>query len=93
MAKSLKLVIFDCDGTLVDSQHMIVAAMTQAFRAHDLALPAREVLLSVIGLSLIEAFTKLGEGHDQFPAESLAAHYRDAFHAMRGPGAPGNPNG
>src|SRR5262249_9117344 len=29
--KSLKLVIFDCDGTLVDSQHMIVAAMTQAY--------------------------------------------------------------
>src|SRR5262249_24082757 len=34
--KSLKLVIFDCDGTLVDSQHMIVAAMTQAYAAHSI---------------------------------------------------------
>jgi phosphoglycolate phosphatase len=85
------LVVFDCDGTLVDSQHMIVAAMTQAYRAHDLPLPEREVLLSVVGLSLIEAFTKLGEGREQFPAESLASHYRDAFHAMRGPGAPVEP--
>ena len=87
----MKLVIFDCDGTLVDSQHMIVAAMTKAYGAQGLPLPAREVLLSVVGLSLVEAFTKLGEGRDQFPAESLAGHYRDAFHAMRGPGAPVEP--
>jgi phosphoglycolate phosphatase len=87
----MKLVIFDCDGTLVDSQHMIVAAMTQAYRAQGLPLPERDVLLSVIGLSLIEAFTRLGDGHDEFPAQSLADHYRDAFHAMRGPGAPVEP--
>jgi phosphoglycolate phosphatase len=87
----LKLVIFDCDGTLVDSQHMIVAAMTRAYAAHSMPLPDRDVLLSVIGLSLIEAFTKLGEGRHDFPAESLANHYRDAFHAMRGPGAPVEP--
>ena len=88
MAKPLKLVIFDCDGTLVDSQHMIISAMTKAYSAHGLPLPEQEILLSVIGLSLVEAFTKLGEGLDGFPAESLAGHYRDAFHAMRAPGAP-----
>jgi len=87
----MKLVIFDCDGTLVDSQHMIVAAMSQAYRAHGLPVPQRRVLLSVVGLSLIEAFAKLGEGKQAFPAESLANHYRDAFHAMRGPGAPVEP--
>jgi phosphoglycolate phosphatase len=70
---------------------MIVAAMTEAYGALGLALPGREVLLSVVGLSLVEAFTKLGEGRDAFPAESLANHYRDAFHAMRGPGAPVEP--
>jgi phosphoglycolate phosphatase len=91
MPKSLKLVVFDCDGTLVDSQHMIVAAMTKAYGAHSLPLPPRDVLLSVVGLSLVEAFTKLGEGRDGFPAESLAGHYRDAFHAMRAPGSPIEP--
>src|SRR4051812_26402761 len=70
---------------------MIVAAMTQAYPAHDLPLPEREVLLSVVGLSLVEAFTKLGEGSQAFPAESLAKHYRDAFHALRVPGAPVEP--
>src|SRR3954453_15985228 len=91
VTKPLKLVIFDCDGTLVDSQHMIVTAMTRAYEAHGIPLPERETLLSVIGLSLIEAFTKLGSGTTDFPVESLAAHYRDAFHAMRGPGAPVEP--
>jgi phosphoglycolate phosphatase len=87
----LKLVIFDCDGTLVDSQHMIVAAMTRAYGAHGLVPPERDVLLSVVGLSLVEAFTKLGDGADGFPVEGLAEHYRSAFHAMREPGAPVEP--
>jgi phosphoglycolate phosphatase len=91
MPNPLKLIIFDCDGTLVDSQHLIVAAMTNAYAAHGIPLPTREVLLSVVGLSLVEAFTKLGEGLDGFPAESLAGHYRDAFHAMRAPGSPIEP--
>src|SRR5205085_6091227 len=37
--KSLKLVIFDCDGTLVDSQHVICAAMQQAYEANSLSVP------------------------------------------------------
>jgi phosphoglycolate phosphatase len=82
----LKLVIFDCDGTLVDSQHMIAAAMGQAYAAHGLALPERERLLSIIGLSLTEAFTVLGKDEEQFPIASLAEHYKLAFHALRDSG-------
>jgi phosphoglycolate phosphatase len=87
MAKSLKLVIFDCDGTLVDSQHMICSAMTQAYLAHQLPVPERETMLSIVGLSLTEAFTALGKGAAQFPVASLAEHYRLAFHALRETGA------
>lgn len=79
----MKLVIFDCDGTLVDSQHMILTAMTEAYGTHGLALPERETLLSVIGLSLTEAFTALAKGDARFPVASLAEHYRLAFHALR----------
>src|ERR1044071_231127 len=87
MAKSLKLVIFDCDGTLVDSQHMICSAMTQAYLAHQLPVPERETMLSIVGLSLTEAFTHLGKGAAQFPVASLAEHYKLAFHALRESGA------
>ncbi len=62
MANPLKLVIFDCDGTLVDSQHMIVSAMTTAYDGHGLVPPERETLLSVVGLSLMEAFSGARKG-------------------------------
>src|SRR5262249_2140501 len=79
----MKLVIFDCDGTLVDSQHMIVAAMTEAYAAHGLPLPVRSKLLSIVGLSLHEAFTALGDGDPAFPVASMAEQYRAAFFALR----------
>lgn len=87
MANPLKLVIFDCDGTLVDSQHLIVTAMTRAYEAHALPVPERDTMLSIVGLSLVEAFTTLGKGAAQFPVASLADAYRDAFHALREGGA------
>jgi phosphoglycolate phosphatase len=86
MDKSLKLVIFDCDGTIVDSQHMIVAAMTQAYADHALPAPARERMLSIVGLSLVEAFMVLGEGAVDYPVHTLAEKYKLAFHALRASG-------
>jgi phosphoglycolate phosphatase len=82
----LKLVIFDCDGTLVDSQQMICAAMRQAFETNGLSVPARERLLSIVGLSLPTAFARLAEGSADgvdHPIERLVAAYRDAFSALR----------
>jgi phosphoglycolate phosphatase len=82
-SNSLKLLIFDCDGTLVDSQHKICAAMHEAYSAHGLPVPARERLLSIVGLSLTEAFTALGEGAEGFPVQGLVERYKAASSAMR----------
>ncbi|MCS0496097.1 HAD-IA family hydrolase [Ancylobacter sp. MQZ15Z-1] len=79
----MKLALFDCDGTLVDSQNVIVAAMTRAFARADLTLPPREALLGIVGLSLVEAMRRLGGEDPQFPAERLAQLYREAFHELR----------
>jgi phosphoglycolate phosphatase len=81
--KPLKLLIFDCDGTLVDSQHKICAAMQAAYSAQGLPTPARERLVSIVGLSLTEAFTALGEGADGYPVQSLIAQYRAASSSLR----------
>ena len=83
MNRSPKLVIFDCDGTLVDSQHMICAAMQQTFLDHRLDCPPREKLLSIVGLSLRESFEHLGEGAPGFPVETLIDRYKAAFFALR----------
>ena len=79
----MKLVIFDCDGTLVDSQHMICAAMHNTFAVHSLPVPERQTLLSVVGLSLQECFERLGEGRAGFPVQSLVEGYKSAFGELR----------
>jgi phosphoglycolate phosphatase len=76
------LILLDIDGTLVDSQDFIVEAQRRAFAAHGLPTPERERALSVVGLSLLEAFTVL-VGKDA-PVEKLAQAYRTAWHEMRG---------
>jgi phosphoglycolate phosphatase len=75
------LVVFDIDGTLVDSQAIILAAQRATFAAHGLPAPDRETSLSVVGLSLVEAFTAL-VGPDG-PVEALADTYREVFHQLR----------
>jgi phosphoglycolate phosphatase len=77
----VNLVVFDVDGTIVDSQHLIVAAQREAFAAHGLTAPSRERSLSVVGLSLPEAFTALVGAHG--PVQSLAETYKTAFGRLR----------
>ena len=77
----MKLVVFDVDGTLVDSQDLIAAAQREAFAAHGLEPPSRQRSLSIVGLSLPEAFTALVGAHG--PVESLAAAYKEAFGRLR----------
>ena len=44
---ALRLVLFDCDGTLVDSQHAIVHAMETAFTRVGLALPPSSFVIPI----------------------------------------------
>lgn len=83
----LRLALFDCDGTLVDSQADICAAMDLAFSAAGLAPPHRQQTRRVVGLSLLEAMRQLHpEGADDDHA-ALADHYRHAFRQRRSSGA------
>lgn len=78
----MKLVIFDCDGTLVDSQHLIVACMGEAFASLGRPAPTREQTLSIVGLSLHEAFATL-TAPDEPAIPALIEAYKNAFHAQR----------
>lgn len=74
----LKLVIFDVDGTLVDSQVGIVTAMTAAFAAVDQPVPDRNVLLSIVGLSLDLAMARLAPDLDPDQHRQMTEAYREA---------------
>jgi phosphoglycolate phosphatase len=81
-----RLAIFDCDGTLVDSQHNIVAAMNDAFVMVQLEPPARTAILSVVGLSLVEAMQRLLPDASAAMHAAMAEHYKQAFWRLRGKG-------
>jgi phosphoglycolate phosphatase len=76
---TLRLAIFDCDGTLADSEASIVQAVRAAFADHGLALPARAQIVSNIGLSLgsflDEVAPELGESKRREVLDSYRAHF------------------
>lgn len=77
------LVVFDCDGTLVDSQHSICAAMVRAFEGVKHTPPDRLAILSVVGLSLPIAMARLLPDAEADFHDHLAERYKLAFQAMR----------
>jgi phosphoglycolate phosphatase len=79
----VRLIVFDCDGTLVDSQHLIVEAMGTAFTASGLPAPPRSQVLRHIGLSVSEAVAGISESRDEELITRLAAAYRTAFSGLR----------
>lgn len=81
-----RLALFDCDGTLVDSQHNICAAMEACFTGAGLEPPPRERTRSVVGLSLVDAMRAILPDADPDRHAALAEGYKRAFQAMRASG-------
>jgi len=65
-----RLIIFDVDGTLVDSQTEILDAMTTAYATEGLAPPLLADVRAIVGLSLPEAMARL------LPLDDPARHIR-----------------
>ena len=78
-----RLALFDCDGTLVDSQHNICAAMEACFEAVGLPRPAQEKTRRVVGLSLIEAMQVMAPDASPQLHLEMAEAYKTAFQQMR----------
>lgn len=82
MTAARRLILFDVDGTLVDSQHAILAAMVSAFDAAGLTAPDRGAVLSIVGLSLDRAMARLAPGLDVGGHDRLVLAYKAAFFAQ-----------
>lgn len=79
----LRLVVFDVDGTLVDSQAHILAAMDGAFTSVGRPAPARETTLGIVGLSLPEAMRRLCADASAVECEALVEAYKASFRTLR----------
>jgi phosphoglycolate phosphatase len=83
---TVKIAIFDCDGTLVDSQANICMAMEHAFEGAGRTPPLRQDIRRVVGLSLVESMRVLLPHADDKTHDELAEHYRGAFLNLRNNG-------
>lgn len=79
----MKLALFDVDGTLMDSQAMILASLTAAFNSEDMPLPSRDEMLGIVGLSLVKAMATLRPDDAAERHERLAQSYKQAFWTYR----------
>lgn len=82
MASTPILIVFDCDGTLVDSQRIITEAMQFAFRSSGLVEPARSRILRTVGLSMPEAMDDLAPDQCQPTRNELIRAYRERCMAL-----------
>jgi len=81
-----RLAVFDCDGTLVDSQATICLAMERGFTACGLAAPEDTATRGIIGLSLVEAMAALHPTGTASQHDVLAEEYKKAFLDLRAAG-------
>lgn len=83
MNADLRLILFDVDGTLVDSQADIVASMTSAFASAGLPVPDRANILSIVGLSLPRAMEILAPSADTETHDGMVSAYKETYMALR----------
>lgn len=77
------LIVFDCDGTLVDSQRAIIEAMSIAFRNHDIAAPTALATRRTVGLPLGEAIGRLLPVGEEARLDDVVAQYKKAAYILR----------
>lgn len=79
MRRSIRLIVFDWDGTLMDSEAKIVATMRAAGNDLGLADLDDKTLRNVIGLGLKEAIETLHPRADLDTQRAFADRYRHHF--------------
>lgn len=82
----MRLVLFDCDGTLADTFGLIIETMRRCFSRIGLPEPEEAAMRGIIGLSLDLAIHRLAPTLDEPGLLSAVAAYREEFHKVRAEG-------
>ena len=80
----MKLVLFDCDGTLVDSGQLIHEVMSRTFENHGYERPHYDATKSIIGLTLDTAIARImGVEEIDDHIRGMTQHYKDLYSPVR----------
>lgn len=80
---SNRLALFDCDGTLADSQAAICMSMEAAFGSVGREPPTRRAIRRIVGLSLFEAMRALLPDDSETLHVALVEQYKQSFRALK----------
>ena len=80
----MRLVIFDLDGTLIDSVALIVETVTNAFRAVDEPVPDERAIRAISGITAREALFLLAPTATEERVEILLESYRTTYRSLAG---------
>ena len=83
----VRLAVFDCDGTLVDGQAAVCAAMDRAFAEAGLPAPDRNEVRRIVGLSLPQAIVRLAPELAGEQQTLVVETYKHAFAGARRDGS------
>ncbi len=75
----MKLVVFDVDGTLVDSRAILKQASDAASHALGLTPPPYDELRQIVGLNLAEGLAQLAPEQPPEVMEKLVGYYKSSF--------------
>ncbi len=79
---NLKLVIFDWDGTIMDSVSKIVLSMQRAAKRESLSVPSDQAVKDIIGLSLAPAIEQLFSNISHEKVASLVLAYKAEYEIL-----------
>jgi len=80
----MKLALFDCDGTLVDSGRLIHEVMARTFEHHGHDRPHYDATKSIIGLTLDTAIARImGVEEIDDKIRAMTQHYKDIYGPVR----------
>jgi phosphoglycolate phosphatase len=77
----MRLIVFDMDGTLIDTHELIAEHMRATFAGAGLAVPEALAMRRVIGLSLPVAMGQLAVSEDGVLIDRLVADYKEFYRA------------
>ena len=87
MKKKYELIIFDWDGTLMDSANRIVSCMKKAANDNNFRAPKDSEIKEMIGLSLERTISALFQGIDKRKIQAISNSYKDYWQSDDMPGS------
>ncbi len=72
-----KVILFDLDGTLIDSTEAILESFSNSFKEYNVSIPRKEDILIQIGYPLFDMFVNLGISRDK--AQKFVDSYKESY--------------